>query len=154
MQDDENAAIAGAPSLDAPVESTSPRKGRTLIQGVSLVLASLWLIASIVVGAVLMLGGPTQPADSTTTLPNLTSSATKELYGGDAYTGIQNAAADTENAVVKGTNGLAQLQLSIAQSQAAADKGAAKNLEFGLGFLIIGVGVLTFTSALQRFGRR
>ena len=85
-------------------------------------------------------------------------SSERTSYGGDAYTGIQNAASDTEHAVVVGVNELATFQLALQQAIAAQDSQRSADLEAhvqdGLGFLIIGIGVLNLTVAMTRLTQR
>jgi uncharacterized membrane protein YidH (DUF202 family) len=80
-----------------------------------------------------------------------------ELRRGDAYTGIQNAASDTEHAVVDGVNELGAFQLALQQAVAAQEARRSSHFQSqvqdGLGILIIGIGVLNFTVALTRFTR-
>jgi hypothetical protein len=88
------------------------------------------------------------------TTPSLTASSELSAYGGDAYTGIQNAAAYTEQAVVNGVNELATFQLALQKAVAAEDAhhsaSAQAHVEDGLGFLSIGVAVVNLTVALTR----
>jgi hypothetical protein len=122
-----------------------------------LLLAVAWLIPSVLVGLNLIQDKPNRAESISVTTPSLTASSDLVTYGGDAYTGIQNAAAYTEKAVVDGTNELAAFQLDLAKAEAAADaRRSASNqarLEDGLGFLIIGVAVVNLTIALSRVFR-
>jgi len=117
---------------------------------IPMILASVWLLVSIVVGLILMTGGPNKSGDVRATLPSLSSSASRSAYGGDAYTGIQNAAADTENAVIASANSLAQLELTLAQATSQSAAASGKNTQFGIGFLIIALAVGIFVLTLRR----
>lgn len=108
------AGPAASPSPTLPPSAVTAPSG----SGVGLkLLAALHLVGALVLGAP-QLGEEAQ---------ELSSNAEHESFGGDAYTGIQNAAADTENAVVEAAN-----------SQ-AADLQDVKRL---MGGLLIGSGLL------------
>jgi hypothetical protein len=136
-------------------EAPGPTRGssfRPALPIVAIAIASVWLVASLAVGFVVITGG--QAGDPVTASPPQLSSLTQQqFYGGDAYTGIQNAAADTQNAVVSGVNQLGEFQPELARSQAASAEAGARSIRLGLGFLVIGVGVAVFTSALQAYAR-
>lgn len=83
----------------------------------------LKLLAALHLVGALVLGAPELGDEA----PELSSAAERTSYEGDAFTGIQNAAADTENAVVEAAN---------AQ---AADLQDVKRL---IGGLLIGSGLL------------
>jgi hypothetical protein len=124
---------------------------------VPVLLAVAWLVPSVMVGLHLIQDTPPASVSLSATPPNLTASSELNSYGGDAYTGIQNAAAYTEKAVVDGVNGLATFQLDLQKELAAQDASRAADsqahIEDGLGFLIIGVAVVYFTLAITRLSR-
>ena len=72
------------------------------------------------------------------------------VYGGDAYTGIQNAAAKTERAVVDGFNAELTLQRSLAVAKWESDRQSSQRIQQGIGVLIICMGVLTLVVAGTR----
>jgi hypothetical protein len=123
----------------------------------TLALAVFWLIASVIAGIGLIRDDPEAASALTVSPPTLSSSSGHASYGGDAYTGIQNAASDTEHAVVNGVNKLGAFQLALQQAVAAQEARRSSHLQSqvqdGLGLLIIGIGVLNFTVALTRFTR-
>jgi hypothetical protein len=120
----------------------------------ALVLAALWLIASVAAAVSLYTGVKTGPVHLNASSPLVTSKAEHNIYGGDAYTGIQNAAADTEQAVVSGTNSLAVQAQGLADSSAGFNQALLNHIQQGLAVLIVGVGILNFTVALSRFADR
>lgn len=139
-----------------PTRRTSPEplKQRRWIRWVPLALAVGWLIPSVIFGLKLIQDEPSAASALNVTPPNLSAMSAHILYGGDAYSGIQNAASDTEHAVVKGTNALAAFELSLQQAAAAQDAARSANsqarIEDGLGFLLIAIAVLNCTVALGR----
>jgi len=108
----------------------------------------------VIVGVQVIQAKPAEVSALRVPTPSLSASSEHLFYGGDAYTGIQNAASDTEHAVVHGVNQLAAFQLALQRAVAEQDSQRAatthSETQKGLGFLIIGVGVLTFTVALTR----
>jgi hypothetical protein len=129
-------------------------RSRTGLRVFALALAGLWLIASVAAAASLYTGVRTGPVHLTASSPLVASKAERSMYGGDAYTGIQNAAADTEQAVVSGANGLATQAQELADSSAGFNQGMVNHLREGVAVLIVGVGILNFTVALSRFSDR
>jgi hypothetical protein len=119
-----------------------------------LALAVLWLIMSVVVGLKLMQDNPEAVSALDVSTPQLATSSDHVVYGGDAYSGIQNAASDTEHAVVDGVNEMAKFQLQLQQAVATEDRQRwslmQSKIEDGFGYLVIGVGVLNLTVALTR----
>jgi hypothetical protein len=115
----------------------------------SLLLATLWLAVSIGAGIWMIASSPTHK-NVDVRVTHLTASSEETEYGGDAYTGIQNAASDTEHAVVDGVNGLARMEFNLAQASMEQRHDDAAHLADGVGFLIIGIGVATFILTLQR----
>lgn len=99
-------------------------------------------------------GVKTGPVHLNASSPVVTSEAERSVYGGDVYTGIQNAAADTEQAVVAGTNSLAVQAQGLADSSAGFNQALLNHIQQGLAVLIVGVGILNFTVALSRFADR
>jgi len=85
------------------------------------------------------------------TRPDLSASADYSVYGGDAYTGIQNAAVDTEVAVIAGANALSELAIELDAERAAAVADQWHHLWVALAALIVTVGAVNFNVALQRF---
>ncbi len=130
-----------------PSYSPGPSRGRL---SVSLALAAVWLAVSVAGGAWLFFGTDSGAVTLHATKPVLAAESSHTVYGGDAYTGIQNAASDTEHAVVDGTNGLANLSQELADSSASFNRGLANRMQQGLGILVVGVGLLNFTVAMSR----
>ncbi|MEO6471878.1 MAG: hypothetical protein ABIR57_08225 [Aeromicrobium sp.] len=118
---------------------------------VSLVLAALLLAASIAFGLWLVNSSPR--VDRSPTAAQLTSSATRESYGGDAYTGMQNAAADTENAVVEGTNAITDNASALVRAQQQGENALWNHLWKGLAVLIIVLAASNFIRVLQGCSR-
>lgn len=131
-----------------------PRQRKRWLHWVPVLIAGGWLIASVVIGVGFIQEAPESAAAVTVETPELSASSSYSFYGGDAYTGIQNAASDTEHAVVDGVNGLAEFQLALEQKLAAQEARrwaeSESRLHDALGFSIIGLGVLTFVVALGR----
>ncbi|MFL6239073.1 MAG: hypothetical protein ACJ735_06235 [Actinomycetes bacterium] len=125
--------------------TTRGRELRTFL----LVLATVWLIASVGAGVWLFTSTKADAVHLRATRPTLTAQSTHDSYGGDAYTGIQNTASDTEHAVVEGSNELAGVSQELADSSAEFNRTLAKRVQQGLGVLVIGVGLLNFTLALK-----
>lgn len=144
--------------MDTTLSPTTPepdlRPARSRWQWVPLVLALLWAIPSVVVGVNLITDTPSSAVSVGAAAPSLTSSSEELAYGGDAYTGIQNAAAETERAVVDGFNQLGsfelELQRSVAQQQAKRAAASQAHVEDGLGWLLISLAVLNITVAVGR----
>src|SRR3954453_22365595 len=104
-----------------------PTRGREL-HAFLLVLASLWLIASVAAGVWLFTGTKSGAVHLRASRPTLTAQSTQASYGGDAYTGIQNAASDTEHAVVEGSNQLAGVSQDLANSSAEFNQTLTKRV--------------------------
>lgn len=149
-----------SPSDSQEATSTSPavttrrfRRGHSF-HWIPLALAVLWLIGSVIAGVNLMLHDPIEDSALDVSTPSLSASSGQVSYGGDAYTGIQNAAANTESAVVDGVNELGTFELALQQAMDDQESRRSQSMQFelrnGLGFLIIGIGVLNFTVALTR----
>lgn len=132
----------------------APRPARSPWTWVPLVLALLWSIPSVIVGVNLITDSPSPTVSVQASAPNLSSNAEEIAYGGDAYTGIQNAAAETEKAVVDGFNQLGTFQLalqrSVAEQQARNAAASQAHVEDGLGWLLISLAVVNLTVALGR----
>jgi hypothetical protein len=111
-------------------------------------------MASIAAGSWLIVGAVEEPEPSGVAVPSLSVSSSEELYGGDAYTGIQNAAVATEQAVVEGMNEMFDLAVQLESSSSESSARHMSRLTIGLGVLIIGIGVLNFNIAVQRFYER
>jgi hypothetical protein len=141
-------------SSSPPAVTNGPRRSGRWLRWIPLALAVLWLIASVIVGVQLMQHDPEEVSALDVTAPKLSASSEHVFYGGDAYTGIQNAAADTEHAVVDGVNQLGAFQLALQKAVADQENRQSASVQTemqkGLGFLIIGVGVLNVTVALTR----
>lgn len=145
-----------APPVNAVQMPSTPtaRTGAGAAAWLSLALSAIALIAAVVVGVGFIKGSEADRPTITAAPPALTTTASHQFYGGDAYTGIQNAAADTAHAVVDGVNDLGALQLRAAQQTAASAYASERRLMQGLGALLIALGVVNFTVALGRLGRR
>jgi hypothetical protein len=140
-------------STQSPVTTGMWGRGRWL-RWIPLALAMIWLFASVFVGVRLMQDEAAKVTAPSVPTPALSPSSEHTLYGGDAYTGIQNAASDTEHSLVEGVNQLATFQLALQQAVAEQDNQRSSSMraemQKGLGFLIIGLAVLNFTVALTR----
>jgi hypothetical protein len=117
------------------------RKRTNHTQVVSLGIATAWLVAS-------TLG---EPEASNVSAPSLSTSSSEELYGGDAYTGIQNAGVATERAIVDGMNEMYGLLVDLDASSAETKATDMSRVTIGLAVLIFGIGVVNFNIAFQRF---
>lgn len=140
------------PHITAPGESgdaSEPSRHGGRLNWVSLILATLLLIASVGVGVWLIESAP--DGARTAEANQLATHSDLVTYGGDAYTGIQNAAAYTEAAVVDEANTLSALASQLHKEQAAADTERWGHLWDGLAALIILIGAANFILALQRF---
>lgn len=115
-----------------PPARSAPDKG--------LILAGAWLACSIVVGLWLMISSHSIASDEVRLGPIPGTSTTS--YGGDAYTGIQNAAANTAN----GVRALARFD----SVQARIERRESSRTNIGIGFIVIGIGVANFNVALMR----
>jgi hypothetical protein len=106
----------------------------------SLVVAALWLACSLAVGLWLMISSHSI-ASHDVGIGHLegTNSAS---YGGDAYTGIQNAGADTANAV----KALAKFD----DANARIGRRVSSRANIGIGFIVISLGVGNLNMALRR----
>lgn len=100
-------------------------------------------------GTVWLVAAAPEPADGPRAEP-LTAAADYAAYGGDAYTGIQNAAADTANAVVAGANAANELASALHEESAAADAAHWAHLYRGLAVLLVLLGLANLGRALQR----
>lgn len=134
MNDDTNTPEPTPTTATAPVPSAAESLAKPapgpISRGdmIALACTAIWMIAMVIIGISLVsasspqINGPT-PFDY-------------EAYGGDAYTGIQNAAVDTAATVAEAAN--AQL--------AAMDQ-----IQHGLGWLLIASGLIVFTLVYQRY---
>jgi hypothetical protein len=105
-----------------------------------LVLAALWLVCSIAFGLWLMISS--HSIASRDVGVGHIATTRSQAYGGDAYTGMQNAAANTANAVrtlavFDGTN-------------ARIERRVSSRADIGIGFIVISIGVVNFNMALKR----
>ena len=145
-----------APPTPQPVTPVNtlkgrPRRGRAPVMNlISLVLSALLLAATVAAGMWLISTAPGVPQSPTA--QRLSSSAARSFYGGDAYTGIQNAAADTENSVVAAANASANHASTLQASQLDAEAAWWGHLWKGLSALIIVIAAGNFITTLQRFG--
>src|SRR4051794_23196304 len=80
---------------------TDSRRRSRWLRWIPLALAMLWLVASVIVGIGLMKDEPAKVSAPSVPTPALSATSEHSLYGGDAYTGIQNAASDTEHSLVE-----------------------------------------------------
>ncbi len=134
---------------DKPVEERqSMTRGRSPRQRVAAwvttVAATAWLAVSAVVGV-----GMVSP-DSQGSVPlsdymvTISSRSQHQAYGGDAYTGIQNAASDTEHAVVEASNANIKALEAIGRTIAVRQAAASDAITLAIGWLLISTGVSTF----------
>ncbi len=128
----------------------APRRGPGLVNLLSLALASLLLAGSIAVGVWLVTSAPVAP--SAPAAAELTREASRQSYGGDAYTGIQNAAADTEQSVVAGANSINGFARDLRVAEINAESSWWGHLWKGLAALIIVLASANFITVLQRVG--
>ena len=117
---------------------------------ISLALATLLLAGSVVVGVWLVDSAPIAPRAPAAA--ELTSTASRANYGGDAYTGIQNAAADTEKSVVAGANSVNSYARDLRVAEINAESAWWGHLWKGLAALIIVLASANFVTVLQRCG--
>jgi hypothetical protein len=138
----------------APEHATSAADARrrrgSAVNLTSLILAALLLGASLAFGAWLIASAPEAPRAPY--VLDLASLAERSSYGGDAYTGMQNAAADTENSLVAGTNKMIGLASALQENQLEADAAWWGHLSKGLAALVVAIAAGNFITVLQRFG--
>lgn len=150
---EEPSGVEGGPPLSTG-RKFSP--GFTVVL-IAMVLATGYMVASIVAGVGLMHPGQVRAASIHTTEAELSSQSLRKAYGGDAYTGIQNAASDTENAVVRAANMLAASEREFIEQGVNAQSDAlvamVSPIQTSLGFLIIASGVGPFLVTGGLFGQ-
>ena len=117
---------------------------------VSLCLASVLLVSALAFGFWLVKEAPDVSSGSVDH-PGLSASGDYSAYGGDAYTGIQNAAVDTEVAVVDGANALADVAIALDTRREAAAAAQWRHLWFALSALLIALAAVNFNVSLQRY---
>lgn len=139
-----------APTLAPLAPVAAPKRRVDVTNLAALVLAALLLAASVAVAVWLINSAPEVPG--TPDAQKVSSLAGRTSYGGDAYTGIQNAAADTENSVVAGTNSVTKYAGALQENQLAADAAWWGHLCKGLAALIVAIGAGNFITVLQRSG--
>lgn len=105
-----------------------------------LVIAALWLACSLAVGLWLMISSHTIASHDVSMRTIAETNA--QAYGGDAYTGIQNATANTANAV----KALARFD----DANARIERRVSSRANIGIGFIVISIGVVNFNLALRR----
>jgi len=106
-------------------------------------LATVLLAAAVAAAIWLIVGAPDTGGHDPSEIEPV---AELGFYGGDAYTGIQNAAAYTEVAVAESGNALAELNADIADDNAEQ----WKHLYNGLAALLVLVASANLTLALRR----
>ncbi|TWG92637.1 hypothetical protein L615_000700000440 [Nocardioides sp. J9] len=133
------------------LDSSSPSAAGTPVRGTAspshtsaVAVAVLVLVASLVSAVVLIAAAPSPSGSPDADL--LSQEIDYGFYGGDAYTGIQNAAADTGNAVVAGGN--ATLELLTELDEASAERWA--HLYRGLAAMLVLAAVANLGRTLQR----
>ncbi|MFT0763078.1 hypothetical protein VRY54_08480 [Actinomyces sp. F1_1611] len=140
-----------------PEVGARARSGRAVdqfLQVGAVVILALCLAA----GAWIAFGSVAQPSLGPIPYQQLNQHTAMQAYGGDAYTGIQNAAADTANAVTNGVNSLNQTQ--VAAARAAADyqgellAAQFAPLRYGVAVIIVAAGLINLTVTLAFTGRR
>lgn len=149
--------------LDPPIAAATcrpagERRGTRMPWLVAMVVAAVWLVVTIVIG-ILTMAQTTPPTPALPGLPqDLTPSSYRSAYGGDAYTGIQNAAADTENAVIEAANAQRAADAALAnwsaQYEGKLAEAQLQPLARGVGFLLIGTGIAPFVVTLAAYPRR
>jgi hypothetical protein len=141
------APMTPSPSQSSTSQGTHP-PARS--RGVTLrVLAVLWLVAAGTGGGWLIASAPKDTVALRTSVPSLTAKSSHTLYGGDAYTGIQNAASDTEQSVVDGVNALGETAKALAVESAQRQQDLLSQIQIGLGMLIISAGLINVTVAFR-----
>ncbi len=103
-------------------------------------VAGLWLVCSLAVGLWLMASSHSIAGHDVKLHP--TALTNSQAYGGDAYTGIQNATANTANNV----RALAAFQ----NTNARIERRVSSRANIGIGFIVISIGVVNFNMALRR----
>lgn len=123
----------------------------------SLILSAIWLVAALSVGISLLI--PVEMPDPSMKGAGdpLASISYRQAYGGDAYTGIQNAASDTENAVVRAGNALLENDRSLANGIVVAQRQtvlrSATPIQRAAALLVIGSGITPFVLVLAILSR-
>ncbi|OKL47895.1 hypothetical protein BSR29_05250 [Boudabousia liubingyangii] len=137
-----------------PVAVDAPKAKLPLLNILTIVLSSVWLIAS-VVGSVMIFSAeevddsPVSRISQTVIEPE----SQHAFYGGDAYTGIQQAASDTEHTVATSANAIQKVNLDIVawqtRTQSKALAIANRPTQLGLGFVVLGLGIVPFLFSLN-----
>lgn len=142
-------------------ERKPPRRRRrgnlgTVLSYVALSVAAAWMVMAIVVG-VLIVQTPDVSRAKGTWPEALAPTSFPMTYGGDAYTGIQNAASATENSVVASANMLAEATAEATKSQTLDLQKLAlsvsRPLQVGAATLVVGSGVGPFVIVLAVVAR-
>lgn len=156
--------VASTPESNNETIANTPRGAKAAFASMSraskaaISLSAVWLLVCLAIGLSIML-----PKDAALpTMPpayaELMSNSSRTSYGGDAYTGIQNAASDTEKAVIAAANSAQMSSRAIekwrADFEANALNYATSPLRLGIGTLVIGSGLLPLVVSLALMGRR
>lgn len=135
----------------------------SIVRTVSVITSATWLVASLTIGIIVMIprGDDFDTIQTLTRTENdLSARSYRSAYGGDAYTGIQNAASDTEGAVVDGANRTAERLANVEGSIVASANSLGARLDsstqqtnmirLGLGAVVISVGALPLAVITRR----
>ena len=133
-----------------PAPKRPRRRVPSILNIVSLALATLLLAGSIAVGVWLVTAAPVGAVAPAAR--GIATEASRESYGGDAYTGIQNAAADTENSVVAGANSINKYARDMRVAELNTESAWWGHLWIGLAALLIVLASINFIAVLQRCG--
>lgn len=135
------------------------RRGKNLrptLSYVALALAAAWMVVAIVMG-ILIVQPPDVSRARATSPETLSPTSFPMTYGGDAYTGIQNAASATENSVVASGNMVAETTAKATKSQTSDLQKLAlavgRPLQVGAATLTVGSGVGPFVIVLAVVAR-
>jgi hypothetical protein len=128
--------------------TTNDRSRRAVSAFVPLALAAFLLLSSVVAAAWLVKAAPTDTWNPSA--EHLQAQSGHVAYGGDAYTGIQNAAADTEHAVVVGSNAVTDLVAAEHKDRSIADAERWAHLWKAIAVLMVLLAGANFVIVLQR----
>ncbi|MDQ1106323.1 hypothetical protein QE364_003178 [Nocardioides zeae] len=128
----------------ASFKASNRRRSGGILSAISLALAAVLLVGSLLAAKWVVEEAPGGRASG---YQDVASTSSYEFYGGDAYTGIQNTAADTEHTVANATNALGE----VARAQASAANDRWEHLWAALAILLVVIGAANFVLSLQRF---
>ncbi len=119
-------------------------RGQKVAAWVATVAAAAWLAVSAVIGAGMVSPDAQGSVPLSDHMVTISSTSYRQAYGGDAYTGIQNAASDTEHAVVAASNANVEALEAIGRALAVRQGVTSDSVTAATGWLLISIGVSTF----------